>query len=149
MSNVIKFEDLIEEFEIQKEKICKNIQESLKERFKQFFDKHSDKVGALTWTQYTPYFNDGDECVFHMNELGYAMPGQEVHEAYADEQFPAYWKYTDEYEKTGETPDWIQELVDLEKSMYNAEEFLKDVFGDHVQVTVTKDGFEIEDYDHN
>lgn len=36
---------------------------------KEIFEKYGDKVGRFGWTQYTPYFNDGDPCVFSVNDL--------------------------------------------------------------------------------
>jgi hypothetical protein len=44
--------------------------EALKEAFVEFFDKHPEAKEIL-WTQYTPYFNDGDACTFskHSAEL--------------------------------------------------------------------------------
>ena len=36
------------------------------EAMKGVFDKHPCLMG-LRWTQYTPYFNDGDPCVFRNN----------------------------------------------------------------------------------
>lgn len=37
------------------------------ELFQEFFDKHPC-VEAVQWTQWTPYFNDGDPCQFSVNE---------------------------------------------------------------------------------
>lgn len=33
---------------------------------KMFFDE-CPKIQAVVWSQYTPYFNDGDECIFRVN----------------------------------------------------------------------------------
>lgn len=40
---------------------------ALQEDFVEFFGKHP-MAKAVVWTQYTPYFNDGDACVFRLNE---------------------------------------------------------------------------------
>lgn len=45
----------------------KSIQTDFNEIIKLFFDE-CPKIQAVIWTQYTPYFNDGDECVFSVNE---------------------------------------------------------------------------------
>lgn len=34
----------------------------------QNFVKQNKLVIGITWTQYTPYFNDGDPCVFRIRE---------------------------------------------------------------------------------
>ncbi|AKF13653.1 hypothetical protein PHIN3_390 [Sinorhizobium phage phiN3] len=41
--------------------------------FKEFFEKHGEHVYAIHWTQYTPYFNDGEECEFGVNEINIAF----------------------------------------------------------------------------
>lgn len=43
------------------------LQKDFNEIIKLFFDE-CPKVQAVVWSQYTPYFNDGDECVFSVNE---------------------------------------------------------------------------------
>jgi hypothetical protein len=34
----------------------------------EFMEAHPD-VKAIGWTQYTPYFNDGEECIFGVHSL--------------------------------------------------------------------------------
>lgn len=50
--------------------IKKNYMESLQKDFhiviKSFFED-CPLIQAVVWSQYTPYFNDGDECVFDVN----------------------------------------------------------------------------------
>lgn len=45
----------------------KELQGDFNQIIKLFFDE-CPKVQAVVWSQYTPYFNDGDECVFSVNE---------------------------------------------------------------------------------
>ena len=45
----------------------KELQGEFNEIIKLFFEE-CPKVQAVVWSQYTPYFNDGDECVFSVNE---------------------------------------------------------------------------------
>lgn len=42
-----------------------------------------------------------------------------------------------------------EEVNKVEKWLASHEEFLEDVFGDHVKITVSKDGIEVDDYDHD
>ena len=56
---------LNEQRELQK-KFQAQGQALFKETFKEFFDNNPG-IKAVVWTQYTPYFNDGDECVFRVN----------------------------------------------------------------------------------
>ena len=57
---------------------------ALKEFVKEFFDATGGTVKALRWRQYTPYFNDGDACEFH------------VHDAYEFHVHDAYFQLTDQ-----------------------------------------------------
>lgn len=45
----------------------KELQCDFNEIIKLFFDE-CPGIQAVIWSQYTPYFNDGDECVFRVNE---------------------------------------------------------------------------------
>ena len=40
----------------------------MKEMFAAFFKKYEDVVYSIFWTQYTPYFNDGEACEFSVHE---------------------------------------------------------------------------------
>lgn len=56
-----------------KQDLEKQIKEEAKEVFaatsKDIFEKHGDVVHSFGWTQYTPYFNDGEPCEFGTGEL--------------------------------------------------------------------------------
>lgn len=45
----------------------KSLQTDFNEIIKLFFEE-CPKVQAVVWSQYTPYFNDGEECVFSIND---------------------------------------------------------------------------------
>lgn len=45
-----------------------------KEAVKEFFAQVPE-VQAVCWEQYTPYFNDGDPCVFSLNEIFFVAEG--------------------------------------------------------------------------
>jgi hypothetical protein len=40
----------------------------MKEAFREFFEKY-DVVDNVFWTQYTPYFNDGESCEFSVGDV--------------------------------------------------------------------------------
>ena len=54
------------------EKYYKELEEEAKavvfEEFKKIFVKYPH-LTAIKWSQYTPYFNDGDECTFGVNDF--------------------------------------------------------------------------------
>lgn len=126
--------------------------------FAEYFEKHPD-VETVAWSQYTPYFMDGDECVFGVNSDEESIEINAVsfydHEQYdtlrptigyraedgswqskTNEQFneAEATKYTDASELIGAVPS------DLMKAM----------FGDHIQVTAHRDGrIETDEYSHD
>lgn len=55
----------------------KELQSSFNEIIKLFFEE-CPKVQAVVWSQYTPYFNDGDECVFSINDPHFIVDGFDV-----------------------------------------------------------------------
>ena len=70
----------------------KELQSSFNEIIKLFFEE-CPKVQAVVWSQYTPYFNDGDECVFRINEPHFIVDGFDVD----DLKDPYEYEDDDEY----------------------------------------------------
>lgn len=65
-----KLTELVKKIEELRETMKREGQSALKEAFVDFFDKHPE-ADSIVWVQYTPYFNDGDACIFskHASEL--------------------------------------------------------------------------------
>jgi len=114
------------------EKLEKEGENAVKEVFKEFFDKHPS-AESISWTQYTPYFNDGDPCYFSVNEM----------ELNADEDYEDEEKNSEESQEDPTLTDDFWELQNI------PEEVLKSVFGDHVSVTATRDGFNVRKCNHD
>ena len=60
-------DSLIQDFTSYQEQFRKSATEKLKEFFVKFWEENP-AIRAVTWTQYAPYFNDGDACVFSVND---------------------------------------------------------------------------------
>lgn len=127
--------------------------EILKEVFDKFFEKVGDKIEAVRWKQYTPYFNDGDTCKFSVRDTYFKVAGVDEEagdygDGYIDTWcLTAYEKYADVRAKLlAEELDFVKELSTL---LQNNDELLLAAFGDHAQITATKDGFEDEEYSHD
>lgn len=60
----------IEEFNSRFRKEMKN---KFNELFKSTFE--SSPIQAIAWEQYTPYFNDGDECIFNIYDVQFILEG--------------------------------------------------------------------------
>jgi hypothetical protein len=67
-----------------------SVQEKFKSVVEAFFNE-APTVAAVTWTQYTPYFNDGEECVFSVNTLYFVREedlfSEDEDESYADRYY--------------------------------------------------------------
>lgn len=122
---------------------------------KPLFEKSQGKIKSFGWTQYTPYFNDGDECTFSVN-LDYSLEvnGEDTDEINGLDWRIKYYLKNGEYseEKTDEWDIELFKLVEEFKEILSSidDEFYKDLFGDHVQVTVYENGnIEVEEYEHD
>ncbi len=111
---------------------------------KDLFTQHP-KLESFRWTQYTPYFNDGDECTFsvHKDDLDFVFDGAEVEDV-------STW--TINHEKYGK--DYVPEFKAAALQAFDLmgqmdDEVLKQLFGDHVEVICTKDGAEASSYSHD
>lgn len=58
----------MEEIKELKETYQKELQEKFEPLFLEIFNSYP-KITGFSWTQYTPYFNDGDTCEFYTNEV--------------------------------------------------------------------------------
>ena len=123
----------------------KAMRDELSNEFKTQFKTISTEIFAkypeilkFGWTQYTPYFNDGDPCVFHYNAM-YVCTDPETADGSIYE-----WE-----EMYGSNAKKYPELAEFEKVLSSSEDILLAMFGDHVQVTVTPVGIDVDEYEHD
>lgn len=160
-----KFDTLIEDQIELKKKFQTEAQTLFKDITKEFFDKNPG-ITAVRWTQYTPYFNDGDTCEFNVNDPVFTNASEEELE-----NVSAWGEYEGEDETVWalesyaltSTSDWYKEQrekatgVDIESCRMFAkmvcssemEDVMLAMFDDHVVVTATRNGFDVTDYDHD
>ena len=135
-------------------------QEVFTEETKRLFDRFPTLV-AFHWTQYTPYFNDGDACVFGVNDyLSYIFEGDGTVYDLNDGYGYINWyevKYSEicvniqDYTRKEMVSDPNRPAIEAVSEffrIFDEDDFL-DIFGDHVQVTVTKDGTQADEYEHD
>ena len=121
-------------------------EEALKELFKEFFDKHP-RAEAVHWRQYTPYFNDGDPCYFRVGEMNLHLNDElEEDEEYEDYDDEGHGSYTLSQSDDEELKSMGKDFEDIENL---PEDVLEYVFGDHVTIIATREGFKISEYDHD
>lgn len=133
-----------------------------KEGAQDIFDAYP-QLESFSWIQYTPFFNDGDECIFSVHSdwglyLKFAGQTDEDTEAEQDggETFNSYSaKYADESVELpsyyADIPRWkfaVGGVVgDLIGGVDN--DTMKALFGDHVRVTINREGIDTEYYEHD
>jgi hypothetical protein len=120
-----------------------------------------DFVDEVKWSQYTPYYNDGEECTFRISDICYKF----------SDKSKAFLGDTTIY-SAGYVPSWdldkflelsrdivndnsvqevqkvCQEILSIHDLLHSLEMEIKEQFGDHCCVFVTKKGIEIEQIDH-
>ena len=120
----------------------------------EIFEKYPE-LYSFYWTQYTPYFADGDECIFGVNEVS-RINGYSDYDDDADEEEtmsstgePLYniFEHYSYDAKNKET----KIVKDLNKFINDApEEVLKAIYGDHCRVTIYRDKQAlVEEYEHD
>jgi hypothetical protein len=170
MSIQNKLDELIAAQEALAAKFRAEAQQLFKEVTKEFFETNPG-IKAVIWTQYTPYFNDGDECVFSVNSPTFTNA-----EGVDLEDVSSYGEYDGENDQVWasdnlewalgkgrqyhkETADLIEanggidfESVNSFSAMLQSSE-MKDVmlamFDNHVKVVATREGFDVNEYDHD
>ncbi len=170
----VKLHAVREERETLSKKIQQMAAEVFAEGVKGIFEKHPT-LEYFSWNQYTPYFNDGDVCEFSVNRD--YMTAKDINDSDEDEDFDicniagdikrgTKFEYVDDMRVT---PDkWgyrTQKRIEvpftptpLELAAPTIQEFMNEfrdedflmMFGDHVKVTINRDGTVLtDDYDHD
>lgn len=127
------------------------------------------------WTQYTPYFNDGDPCVFRVGtpwfrtteDAGQDEDDEEDGEDLTESLSVAYGEHptlgererrwnstTREYETVGykgnhEATHGLCVAYSDALDSNAFDDVLLDAFGDHCSVVVRRDGITVETYEHD
>ena len=150
------FDKLLDEQRELQKKFQATAQALFKETTKEFFDKNPN-VTAIVWTQYTPYFNDGDTCEFNVNDATFTNAPDPSNvrwgEYDGDEEKAADGSEIFAWESWGDAPEGLNvemcKAFDRMICSSEMEDVMKAMFGDHVKVVATREGFDVDDYDHD
>jgi hypothetical protein len=148
----------------------KTIMDEMREKGKKvFYDAVSSifetypEVYGITWTQYTPYFNDGEECIFSISEV-FFLPGivddlgnyetsGEIYDDLSGYDYDSIAFYMYSYQDVPvwqrPSPELKETIKSFESFTSSYEDFLKDTFGDHVEVFITREGIKVTEYEHD
>lgn len=156
MGAIDKLKSMKKEMDDLKARIEEQGQAAFNDACGEVFSKDPGLV-CFTWTQYTPWFNDGDACVFGVGEVNI------IHE-HCFREDESTEEYDDDYEWDGGNVPWrdedraelpkkvletIEKVEEIHYWIQSADEIALAAFGDHVQVRVTREGVEVTEYEHD
>lgn len=130
--NTNEFIKSLQDFEEKVQQLKKDFQALFQDRVKIVFDAVPD-LESIQIIQYTPYFMDGDACEFSIHSVSF----------YNEEEPDSDWDFD------FDSPSDQQSLKDALKGfIYTNENLMCDMFGDHAQITITREGTDVSEYDH-
>lgn len=142
MSQAIEsIKELVSKYTIARNEFLENGQTLIKEVFTSFFNETPD-IKLIAWTQYTPYFNDGEECIFEINDPFYSLKDVDV-STLGDPYELEDDEYTTPSNKKAE-----KEFLTFWKAIKPLQTILREMFGEHSVIYASKKGFTVETYDH-
>jgi len=140
-----KFQEIISLQSSLEQKLKTFGKEAFDEAFSSFF-ANNPTVDGIVWTQYTPYFNDGDTCTFSVGEA-YLFSASVAAE---DEESVEDYMHEHAISSYGKSPldGAYKEFQAVWKQIPEA--IFLAVFGDHSKVTLNRNGTsEVEEYEHD
>lgn len=162
-----KLADLISQQAEMKRQFQAQAQELFKGMTKEFFDKNPG-ITAVTWVQYTPYFNDGEPCVFSVGDVSFtnASDPEDINYGEYEGEEEGAWAATNLTHVMNSDREWYRETreailaaggVDVEScdELSNAimssemEDVMLAMFGDHARIIATREGFTVDEYEHD
>ncbi len=154
MTTLEQIKQALEEFAEKKRVLTEQLRAEFPSILAPLFEK-SKLINSISWTQYTPYFNDGDECTFSCNCGDISVNGESPYELdwfnWKVRYFLEKGEYADEVQKNGWDVEESKIIFEIQEALESIpEEFYRELFGDHVQVTCNRDGtVSIEEYEHD
>lgn len=155
-----EFNDAQKAYQEAKEKIGKKLGSELHGMIKFVFEK-VPYLKEINWVQYTPYFNDGEPCVFGKHDPQFIFVAIDA-ETGDDEEFEVdFWgnsstttffneKYdVAEIKAFQPTPEQDELLLKVALFLTSLDENICQEAFREGKVVITKDGLEVEDYGHD
>jgi hypothetical protein len=142
MEVLTKIKQQLAEFDAKRKEMVSELQKEFPLILQPLMQK-DETIKNISWNQYTPYFNDGDECTFSVYNDDIYVNGEDLYDLEGYEQ---------SYSRKDREPNNLERTIDEIRAVLREipEDFYKDLFGDHVKVTVNRDGtIETEEYDHD
>jgi hypothetical protein len=149
MSKLAEYQNAIKKIAEAKQVVQNTAKEVFAELASPLFEAHP-QLENFSWRQYTPYFNDGEPCEFSANKDAESIDinGEDGYEVSKTSRW-------DGSKCVDLAPEELHPLhAAQEQAAAILAEFdddtLHDMFGDHAEVTVKRDGtVDVEEYSHD
>lgn len=142
----------LEQIKKKKEDLDQEVKSFFNEFIKNVFLEFPELV-LISWAQYTPYFNDGDPCIFRVHDAkisfnAYSSDDELDTDEYIEHEelfYPVFDNWSIPEEKT----KYKKLLTDIDNMLSEVSSYLQDIFGDHAEVLAFKDKIVVTEYDHD
>jgi len=104
-------------------------QEYFKAGLKNLFAEHPD-LNSFSWTQYTQFWNDGDQCYFSVHAYAESVY---VNGENGEEHYLRLEQEGKEYDEAMRLPRAVCDFINTFSN-----EDMQTMFGDHVEITVNR-----------
>ena len=149
-----KIKEVIKSYKTKRNELTEFVKNNFQVACQEFFD-NNPWLENFSWTQYTQYFNDGDECNFYVQSDTecISINGERVDDI--DFLKEENYNRVDGKYVSSPNPNFDQSKFNTVKGISSFiqsidDSLMKDMFGDHKEITVTKNGVSIEVYeDHD
>ena len=133
--------------------VTKDAKKFLAKDAKSLFNKFPD-LQYIYWEQYTPYWNDGSECVFTIYGVqGYVGPLTDEIEGVIDsvdtETLTDLANVGEQYNNAMADVKVTKALGVFEQNLNDLDTILRDTVGDHSCILITRDNIVIEEFEHD
>lgn len=184
VSNLLReFDAVTADYTKAKLAVTEKLKPQFHDIFKDYLEAHPC-IETLEVVAFTPYFSDGDECIYSVGDLGATLVDYEVD--YAPEFFEGYlngfktgllllrdgveptlsWSKSENYaaDWKARNTDVLELGIEKLEAIVAAQEagrelqstvasipddVFRDMFGDHVKVTIDRNGVTTDAYDHD
>lgn len=120
-------------------------------------------IARFGWHQYTPYFNDGDPCVFSASRVWvrtvddtddgidtYDLEVSRTHPSLGNERWDGAASRWDTFVNERNDAGRYERCKEFSDAVEGGafDDVLMEAFGDHAEITVTREGIMVESYEH-
>jgi hypothetical protein len=136
-----KLKEAIDKIHETKDRLNQEIKRAFLVGVKMIIEKYPT-LQEIYWTQYTQYFNDGNECHFNVHGDDCGL----IFEDNNKKEILEHWDYFDSdnpyYKDSKKIRDEFKEFIYM-----FSEEDMKSIFGDHIKIRCSAEEIKIEKYE--